>query len=201
MSIDHHFWRQRRAKADLNWGPAYHCYQHNALPLGQTGSHSPHLHTPPPPLLPVPNIVISLMVSVDVNSVKHHVYLWERLRQLKLPTLKYRRYGGDLNQVFKIISEIDDLKFEDFITTTKLNSTTLSRPTWSACHPWGLCQGLPSWLVKPTGQALAEPSRTRVTIWSQKFPSYTFSTWHHTQSFLHGAVPRSCRELSFSVCV
>ena len=45
----------------------------------------------------------------------------ERLRQLKLPTLKYRRYGGDLNQVFKIISEIDDLKFEDFITTTKLD--------------------------------------------------------------------------------
>ena len=35
-------------------------------------SFSPHLHTPFPHLLPVPNIVISLMVSVDV---KHHVYL------------------------------------------------------------------------------------------------------------------------------
>ena len=33
----------------------------------------------------------------------------ERLRQLKLPTLKYRRYRGDLIQVFKIINGIDDL--------------------------------------------------------------------------------------------
>ena len=30
---------------------------------------------------------------------------------------------------------------------------------------------------------------------------YTFSTWHHTMSFLDGAVPRSPRELCFSVCV
>ena len=45
------------------------------------------------------------------------------LRQLKLPTLKYRRYRGDLIQVFKIINEIDDLKFQDFFTTTKLDST------------------------------------------------------------------------------
>ena len=42
----------------------------------------------------------------------------ERLRQLKLPTLKYRKYRGDLVQVFKIINETDDLKFEDFFTTT-----------------------------------------------------------------------------------
>ena len=30
---------------------------------------------------------------------------------------------------------------------------------------------------------------------------YTFSTWHHTQSFLHGAVPRSHREPCFSVYI
>ena len=47
----------------------------------------------------------------------------ERLRQLKLPTLKYRRYRGDLIQVFKIIHRTDALKFEDFFTTTKLDST------------------------------------------------------------------------------
>ena len=47
----------------------------------------------------------------------------ERLRQLKLPTLKCRRYRGDLIQVFEIINEIVDLKFEDFFTTTKLDST------------------------------------------------------------------------------
>ena len=51
----------------------------------------------------------------------------ERLRQLKLHTLKYRRYRGDLIQVFKIINEIDDLKFEDFFTTTKHDSTRNSQ--------------------------------------------------------------------------
>ena len=35
MSTDHNFWRERRANADLNWGPS--AYQPNALPLGQTG--------------------------------------------------------------------------------------------------------------------------------------------------------------------
>ena len=40
-----------------------------------------------------------------------------------LCTLKYRRYRGGLTQVFKIINGIDDLKFEDFFTTTKLDST------------------------------------------------------------------------------
>ena len=47
----------------------------------------------------------------------------ERLRQLKLPTSKYRRYRGDLIQVFKIINEIEDLKFEFFFPTTKPDST------------------------------------------------------------------------------
>ena len=30
---------------------------------------------------------------------------------------------------------------------------------------------------------------------------YTFSTWHHTQSFLHGAVPRSHREPSIYIYI
>ena len=58
--------------------------------------------------------------------LKDRVYK-ERLRQLKLPTLKYRRYRGDLIQVFKIINETDDLKFEDFFTTTKHDSTRNSQ--------------------------------------------------------------------------
>ena len=37
--------------------------------------------------------------------------------------VKYRRYRGDLTQVFQIINGIDNLKFEDFFTTTKLDST------------------------------------------------------------------------------
>ena len=36
MSTDHNFWRERRAEADSNRGPSD--YQHNVLPLGQTGS-------------------------------------------------------------------------------------------------------------------------------------------------------------------
>ena len=37
MSTDHNFWKERRAKADLNRGPS--AYQPNlALPFGQTGS-------------------------------------------------------------------------------------------------------------------------------------------------------------------
>ena len=39
MSIDHNFWRERRAEADSNRGPsASHYIQPNVLPLGQTGS-------------------------------------------------------------------------------------------------------------------------------------------------------------------
>ena len=35
VSTDHNFWREKRAEADSNRGPAY---QPNALPLGRTGS-------------------------------------------------------------------------------------------------------------------------------------------------------------------
>ena len=37
VSTDHNFLRERRAKADSNWGPS--AYQPKALPLGQTSSH------------------------------------------------------------------------------------------------------------------------------------------------------------------
>jgi len=38
----------------------------------------------------------------------------ERLRILNLPSLKYRRYRGDMIQTFKILRGMDDLKAEDF---------------------------------------------------------------------------------------
>ena len=47
----------------------------------------------------------------------------ERLNKLDLPTLKCRRFKGDLIQVYKIINEIDDLKVDTFFTPTKLNIT------------------------------------------------------------------------------
>ena len=50
-----------------------------------------------------------------IPMLKDLDYKERPLRQLKLPTLKYRRYRGDLIQVFKIINEIDALNtFEDF---------------------------------------------------------------------------------------
>jgi hypothetical protein len=40
----------------------------------------------------------------------------ERMRALNLPSLKYRRYRGDLIQTFKILNKVDDLKFDEFYT-------------------------------------------------------------------------------------
>ena len=47
----------------------------------------------------------------------------QRLKKLDLPTLKYRRLGDDLVEVYKIINQIDDLKVDTFFTPTKLNIT------------------------------------------------------------------------------
>ena len=43
----------------------------------------------------------------------------ERLKKLDLPTLKSRRYRVDLIQVYKIINQINDVKFYNFFTPTK----------------------------------------------------------------------------------
>ena len=48
----------------------------------------------------------------------------ERMRILNLPSLKYRRYRGDLIQTFKILNKVDDLRVEDFFT---LNNNTITR--------------------------------------------------------------------------
>ena len=40
----------------------------------------------------------------------------QRLQVLNLPSLKYRRYRGDLIQTFKILNKVDDLNIEDFYT-------------------------------------------------------------------------------------
>ena len=46
-----------------------------------------------------------------------------RLKFLNLPSLKYRRYRGDLIQTYKIIHKIDDLKTEDFFTVRNDTNT------------------------------------------------------------------------------
>ena len=46
-----------------------------------------------------------------------------RLKFLNLPSLKYRRYRGDLIQTYKILHKIDDLKTEDFFTVRNDTNT------------------------------------------------------------------------------
>ena len=46
-----------------------------------------------------------------------------RLKFLNLPSLKYRRYRGDLIQTYKIIHKFDDLKTEDFFTVRNDTNT------------------------------------------------------------------------------
>ena len=44
----------------------------------------------------------------------------ERLKKLDVPTSKYRRFRDDLIQVYKIINQIDDLKFDTFFYSSKI---------------------------------------------------------------------------------
>ena len=50
-----------------------------------------------------------------VRSLKHLDYE-ERLRALHLPTLRYRRYRGDMIAVFNILHSTYDIDFSDFFT-------------------------------------------------------------------------------------
>ena len=71
--------------------------------------------------------------SIDVENVQRRAtkllpitqnmsYL-ERLKFLKLPTLKYRRIRGDLIQLYKIINEIDNIDYRMFFNVSHVNFT------------------------------------------------------------------------------
>ena len=51
----------------------------------------------------------------------------QRLYKLNLPSLKYRRYRGDLLQTFKILNHIDDVNSESFFTLNKNNTRGAER--------------------------------------------------------------------------
>ena len=59
----------------------------------------------------------------------------ERLKLLKLPSLKYRRFRGDMIQAFKILKGIDDVNVKDFYdlntNNTRKNDIKL---TIKFCH-------------------------------------------------------------------
>jgi len=57
-----------------------------------------------------------------VPGLKEYTYE-DRLQILKLPSLKARRFRGDLIQCFKIFRGIDDVNVQDFFTLTTVKST------------------------------------------------------------------------------
>ena len=59
-----------------------------------------------------------------MDNLKNMSYL-ERMKKLKLPSLKFRRIRGDLIQAFKIINKLDNT---DSIETTFLPLTILQKP-------------------------------------------------------------------------
>ena len=58
-----------------------------------------------------------------IPSMKGMSYV-QRLQVLNLPSLKYRRYRGDLIQTFKILNKVDELNIEDFYSFSASSTKT-----------------------------------------------------------------------------
>ena len=48
-----------------------------------------------------------------VSNVRDLPYI-ERLKTLKLPSLSYRRFIGDMIEVFKLLNKLEDIDYEKF---------------------------------------------------------------------------------------
>ena len=57
-----------------------------------------------------------------ISEIAHLPYE-QRLRNLGLPTLNYRRCRSDMNQVYKILNKIDDIPVDKFFTISESNRT------------------------------------------------------------------------------
>ena len=70
--------------------------------------------------------------ATRILSTLRHLSYSERLQELNLPTLLYRRGRADLILVFKIIKGIDDIPIDDFIqlseSTTRGHSHKVFKP-------------------------------------------------------------------------
>ena len=70
--------------------------------------------------------------ATRILSTLRHLSYSERLQELNLPTLLYRRRRADLIQVFKIIKGFDDIPIEDFFqiseSTTRGHSHKIFKP-------------------------------------------------------------------------
>jgi len=85
----------------------------NTFILLYTAMVMPHLEYANPMLLPYKKRNIESIEKVQKRATKldiclKHLPYVERLKQLKLPTLKYRRLRGDMIEVFKIIHNYYD---------------------------------------------------------------------------------------------
>ena len=154
------------------------------------------------------------------------VCVWETHNEISIKTKNKREREGKYNKVQACPSMFCTGNFllwiftlEGFVKACPVSLTSMFLQTsvpWTQTQtsmflqtsvPWTQTQTnevVLKYKVKPTRQALTKPSR--VKIWSKKFPIQNmlglcciFSTWHHTQSLLQGAVPRSHRELCLSL--
>ena len=70
--------------------------------------------------------------ATRILSTLRHLSYCERLQELNLPTLLYRRRRTDLMQVFKIIKDIADIPIDDFFqiseSTTRGHSHKIFKP-------------------------------------------------------------------------
>ena len=72
---------------------------------------------------------IEIIEKVQKRAAKLIIFLkklsyFETLKQLQLPTLKYRRLGGDMIEVFNIIHNYYDSEAAEKLNFNTLNTTT-----------------------------------------------------------------------------
>ena len=64
--------------------------------------------------------VCLLTMNLPLLSTLQDLSYKERVKELDLPTLKYRTFIGDLILVYKMINQIDDLKFDHFFYSDQI---------------------------------------------------------------------------------
>ena len=64
-------------------------------------------------------MVIKYGLPIWISNFKNLEYT-ERLKELDLHTLKYRKFRGDLIQMYKIMNKIDDLKCDKCLCSIQI---------------------------------------------------------------------------------
>ena len=88
----------------------------------------------------------------------------ERMRFLRLPSLKFRRIRGDLIQVYKIMNGMDNLDRHDFLEKAAVNITRRSNNKLFVKFRTNKRKNVFSNRVVPTWNALAEITKSALTL-------------------------------------